>query len=154
MPVLRNPQFYFREGFCWNNVHTIFIKSRLKAKGVYDVASMSLFSLFEKTPNWFIVMLLNSNLISYYEYTFINQSVNLQINDIRQIPIVIPTNQQLADFKIVFDEAITIRKQQFTAEISKDTAKTKLEKIQQKLDQLVYKLYGFTANEVKIIESK
>ena len=23
MPVVRNPQFYFREGFCWNNITVI-----------------------------------------------------------------------------------------------------------------------------------
>ena len=49
MPVVRNSQFYFREGFCWTDVNTTYIKSRLKENGVYDVLSMSLFSLTELT---------------------------------------------------------------------------------------------------------
>ena len=36
MPVVRNPKFYFKEGFCWTDVHTTYIKSRLKENGVYD----------------------------------------------------------------------------------------------------------------------
>ena len=33
-------QFYFREGFCWSDIHTKYIKCR-----VHDVKSMSLFSI-------------------------------------------------------------------------------------------------------------
>ena len=37
MPVVRNPQYYFREGFCWSDIHTVLIKARLKTKGIHDV---------------------------------------------------------------------------------------------------------------------
>jgi len=55
MPVVRNPDFYFREGFCWTDVNSTYLKSRVKDIGVYDVLSMSLFSLFSSVPNWYIV---------------------------------------------------------------------------------------------------
>jgi hypothetical protein len=46
MPVVRNAKFYFKEGFCWNNVlnpNAELIKCRLKQASVNDVASMSLY---------------------------------------------------------------------------------------------------------------
>ena len=58
MPVVRNPQFYFKEGFCWNNVlmptkeESMFIKARIKGISVNDVASMSMYSIFTQTPNY------------------------------------------------------------------------------------------------------
>lgn len=45
MPVVRNPQFYFREGFCWIDVNSTYLKARIKANGVFDVLSMSLFTM-------------------------------------------------------------------------------------------------------------
>lgn len=41
MPVVRNPQFYFREGFCWNNVLTTYMKCKKKEKTVQSTESMS-----------------------------------------------------------------------------------------------------------------
>ena len=53
MPVVRNPQFYFREGFCWSDINTTFLKCRIKSKSVNDVKSMSLYGLL-KTPISFL----------------------------------------------------------------------------------------------------
>jgi hypothetical protein len=39
----QNSQFYFREGFCWSDIHTVLIKARLKGVSVHDVKSMSLY---------------------------------------------------------------------------------------------------------------
>ena len=57
MPVVRNPQFYFREGFCWIDVNSTYLKARLKGNGVFDVLSMSLFSM-NQIPDWYYVCLL------------------------------------------------------------------------------------------------
>lgn len=95
MPVVRNPQFYFKNGFFWTDVNTTYIKARLKENGVYDVLSMSLFSLKENIPDWYIVCLLNSRFISEYIDTFINSTQHFQINDARIVPIMIPTEEQL-----------------------------------------------------------
>ncbi|GAB6161182.1 hypothetical protein JCM12298_03410 [Desulfothermus naphthae] len=45
MPVVRNQQFYFREGFCWNNVLSDEkIKCRLKEKSVHSTEAMTFIS--------------------------------------------------------------------------------------------------------------
>lgn len=150
MPVVRNPQYYFREGFCWSDIHTVLIKSRLKTGGVYDVKSMSMFSQSEYLPDWFFVSILNSTIVSEYDFNFINSTSSFQINDARQIPIVIPTKIQLSNFKEVFDEAYSIKKKQFTSDLNKEEAKKKLLEIQNKLDELVSELYGISRKEVVI----
>lgn len=113
MPVVRNPQFYFREGFCWTDV-SITLKARTKGKGVFDVLSMSLFSK-TSLPDWYYVSLINTVFMSAYVNSFINNTVHFQINDARQIPIIIPNDEQLKSFKSIFDEAYKIKKQQFSS---------------------------------------
>jgi hypothetical protein len=136
-------QFYFREGFCWTNVlnpNARLIKARIKEKSVNDVGSMALYPLID-LPIWFYVFLLNSSIIFDYYRNFINYSVNIQINDIRQLPIIIPTPEQLKEFEDIFDRAVDIQKKKFSGQISEEKAEEELEKIQKELDEKVLKLY-------------
>jgi hypothetical protein len=149
MPVVRNPQFYFREGFCWNNVSTpineesMFIKCRIKEISVNDVASMSLYAKHLLiSNNKYLVSILNSRFLFNFLKEFINTSVNLQINDIRQLPIIIPTSKQLEEFERIFDRAKKVQEEKFSGRISEKEAEEKLEKIQIELDEKVLDLYG------------
>ena len=88
MPVVRNPQFYFREGLCWSDINTTFLKCRIKLKSIHDVKSMSIFGVCDKVPEKYILCVINSTLISYYVDTFVNNTQTFQINDARQLPII------------------------------------------------------------------
>ena len=90
MPVVRNPQFYFREGICWTDVS---YKCRRKGKSVNDVLSMALYTKAENISEKYLICLINSKLISLYVCNFINNTSHFQINDARQLPIVIPTQK-------------------------------------------------------------
>ena len=115
MPVVRNPQFYFKEGFCWNNVllptkeESMYIKARIKGVSVNDVASMSMYSLYKNTPNKYIVSLLCSKLFYDYLKAFINNTVNLQINDFRLFPILIPNKNQLNHINDSIDSILSLK---------------------------------------------
>ena len=137
----QNSRFYFREGFCWTDIHTTYIKSRLKENGIYDVKSMSLFSLSSFTPDWYIVCLLNSKYISEYIDDFINNTQTFQINDARVLPIIIPNTNQLEILKKIFDKAISIKKSYFNGEISKQNMETELIYVQNELDKEIFKIY-------------
>jgi len=65
-------QFYFRAGFCWSDIHTVLIKTRLKEQSVHDVKSMSMFSFTPLCSNKYLVALLNSTFISNYDFNFVN----------------------------------------------------------------------------------
>ena len=140
MPVVRNPQFNFKEGFCWTDINSTFLKARLKGKGIFDVVSMSLFS---KTtiPDWFYVVVINTSFISLYVDNFINNTSHFQINDARQVPIVIPTKIQLQHAKKLFDNAFKVKKMQLRQEISEKSAVEMISKIEESIAVLVNAIY-------------
>jgi hypothetical protein len=141
MPVLRNPDFYFREGFCWSDIHTVLIKSRLKGISVHDVKSMSLFPRTKTITAKYLVCVINSTFASEFSFEFLNNTSSLQINDARCIPIIVPTKEQLILFEDIFDRSFEIQNQKFKSIITEDNANTKLEIIQKELDHQVDKLY-------------
>ncbi|MGN0805354.1 MAG: Eco57I restriction-modification methylase domain-containing protein [Candidatus Coproplasma sp.] len=139
MPVVRNPQFNFREGFCWNNVlnpNARLLKVKLKSATVNDVGSMSLISCFDYLPNYFFVAILNSNVIFDYYREFINCTVNIQINDLRQIPIIIPNKEQLDSIEKLFNEIYLEKKNAFDLGESYTISKQ-----EENLDKIVSLLY-------------
>lgn len=118
------------------------LKVKLKNKSVNDVGSMSLCSLTENVPNYYFVTLLNSDLLFDYYREYINCTVNIQINDIRQLPILLPSAKELEFIKPKFDKAISLKKsvaKNFATdfEIEKELAKT-----EQELNNFVAKLYS------------
>jgi len=140
MPVVRNPQFNFKEGFCWTDINSTFLKARLKSKGIFDVVSMSLFT---KTlvPDWFYVVVINTTFMSLYVDNFINNTSHFQINDARQVPIIIPDNEQLAQARSLFENAYSLKRQQLHQQISEDTALKAIDIIENKIEDLVRKIY-------------
>src|SRR5574344_1527535 len=145
MPVVRNPQFNFKEGFCWSLINGTRsendLKFRFSSIGVNDVGGMALHSMNKIVPDWFIVCLGNSWMFSRYSESFLNFTVNFQINDARQIPILIPTQEQLINFKRLFYTAEKIKKSQFSSSITQEKAEEQLAIIQTELDSMVKELY-------------
>lgn len=80
--------------------------------------------------------------MSIYLNAFVNTTVHFQINDARQLPIVIPTPEQLKEFELVFDRAKRIQEEKFSGKITEKEAEERLEEIQKELDEKVLKLYG------------
>ena len=141
MPVVRNPQFNFREGFCWSDINTTYLKCRIKGHSVNDVKSMSLYGITEIIPEYYFVSLINSSLFSYYVDSFVNNTQTFQINDARQLPIIVPSENVLEKFKYIFDNAIQTKKAFFNNEFNTAQAEELLNLLQSELDDLVYKLY-------------
>jgi len=141
MPVVRNPQFYFREGFCWSDINTTFLKCRQKQKSINDVKSMSLYSSTEKVPEYYIVCLINSNFMSYYVDDFVNNTQTFQINDARQLPILIPTNEQLEKCKPLYNRAVLLKENVFNKICKETDIEKELNEIEQILNEFVDELY-------------
>lgn len=130
---------YGVEGFCWNNLlnpNARLLKVKLKGESVNDVGSMSLYAI-DLLSNKFIVALLNSNVLFDYYREFINCSVNIQVNDIKQLPIIIPTKEfaflieSLADKAIKKKQKLVDNDLEFIEEEIEDLIKTlpKVERI-------------------------
>ena len=139
--------FYFKEGFCYSDIKTFFLRCRLKGVSIHDVKSMSLFPLSEKVPYYYIVTLINSHLMATVVYNFLNNTPSFQINDCRALPVIIPTESQLEECKILFDKAISVQKEMFAGIISSDERDALLVTIQDEIDAFVYKLYGIETTD-------
>ncbi len=74
--------------------------------------------------------------------SFINFTVAFQLNDARQIPIIVPSPQQLLDFNQKFDACYKIKKQQFAGKHSESEAEALLKPIEKEIDRMVEELYG------------
>lgn len=129
--------FYFREGFCWIDVNSTYLKARVKANGVFDVLSMSLFSM-TKIPDFYYVSLINSELISLYVDAFINNTSHFQINDARQLPVIIPNEEELRTITSIFENAVNAKQDSLTRE---NFSEEKLSCLQKKLDEFVLQMY-------------
>lgn len=103
---------------------------------------MSLSSIIDNIPDFYFVILLNSDILFDYYREFLNITVNIQINDIRQLPIIIPSEEQLRKYKTLFDEIIVFKKQEFNSIIDKITSENKIKTKEIQLNKLVNKLYG------------
>jgi hypothetical protein len=103
---------------------------------------MSLCSVSEKTDSKFITCIGNSLFISHYTELFINSTVIFQINDCKQIPIIIPNKKFYKQFALLFERAVSIKKLLIYQKLSKTKANEMLNSIQIDLDELVIHLYG------------
>ena len=89
--------------------------------------------MIETIPEYYIISLINSTFMSYYVDSYVNNTQTFQINDARQLPIVVPNSRQLYEIKSVFDRAIELKK----AHASED----QLSEIQEQLDRYIMQLY-------------
>lgn len=102
---------------------------------------MSLMPILAELSSKFIIGLLNSNLIFDYYREFVNCTVNIQINDIRQIPIVIPQREQLKVLELLVDKAISIKKSALEIDSETDCIDTNLLLVENEIDNAVLSLY-------------
>ena len=102
---------------------------------------MSLMPIVPELSSKFIIGLLNSNLLFDYYREFVNCTVNIQINDIKQIPIIIPEKRELNIFESFVDKAISIKRSAIEINSEADSIESDLLFIENEIDNAVLLLY-------------
>lgn len=88
-------RFFFLNGVSWSDTgNHVALKSRLMPSSVNDVKSMRLNPVHPSISAMTFLSILNSNVFSFFCKKYINNTAMYQMNDIRQLPIVIPTPEQ------------------------------------------------------------
>lgn len=104
--------------------------------------------------NKFILGLLNSNLIQYYcsRYlvNFSQLTIGLNTGQLPLIPIKDVSEKEQESFIELVDKILLITKSKYYQENKQKQEEVKI--IRDKIDELVYKLYDLTDDEIKIIE--
>lgn len=86
--MLRNKDFYFREGLTYSASGSKGVSFRFLDKdSLFDVGGSCIFFKKGKITNSELLSILNSNLISYI-LDCLNPTVNIQVGDMQRIPIV------------------------------------------------------------------
>ena len=98
---------------------------------------MSLFTQVE-LPDWYFVCLINSRFISLFVDNFINSTSHFQINDARQLPIIVPSQEKLQELLPLFQEAVQIKK---SGNPDQDGNSIKLELIENKIEDIILEIY-------------
>jgi len=96
---------------------------------------MSLCCATDKISSKYITAICNADFISKYTEGFVNSTVIFQINDCRQIPVIIPNEYELKELEAMFEEAKKIMLE------SGEELKAKLNEIKKQLDKKVLLLY-------------
>ena len=138
-----NIQSSFIEGFCWNNIlnpEARLLKVKIKGASVNDVGSMSLMPFKLMPSAKYFTAILNSNILFDFYREFINCSVNIQINDIRLLPIIIPNDEELSHIEMLVSKAIICRKS-IDNYSDNDSSIGDLESIEYEIDKLVESIY-------------
>ena len=94
---------------------------------------MSIFGVSELMSEDYIITMINSTFISYYVDNFVNNTQTFQINDARQLPIIIPSYEENEKAKLYVKNAIQIKKNL----VSNNT----LDAIQKDVDLFVERIY-------------
>ena len=102
---------------------------------------MSLMPLLPSVPSKFLIALLNSNFLFDYYREFINCTVNVQINDLRQIPVIIPSLKVLEEFISLTNIAIDIKKSVSLEDETDSIQIEDLSDVEIKIDNMVEQLY-------------
>lgn len=80
-------------------------------------------------------------------YNFLNSTPSFQINDCRVLPVIIPTEWQLKECRVLFDKAISIQKDLFAGKITLVERDREMLSVQDEIDAFVYELYGIQTTE-------
>jgi N-6 DNA Methylase len=93
--VVKNEQYYFRDGLCFSfvNLGNLAVR-RLPAGCIFDVGASAVF-VNNKTDEDFLLAYLNSSLIAAIA-TSINPTINFQVGDIKRLPMF-PFDQEQKD---------------------------------------------------------
>ena len=112
----------------------MFLKCRKKEKSIHDVKSMSIFGVSNLLSEDYIITMINSTFISHYVENFVNNTQTFQINDARQLPIIIPTLVNDEQAKTFVSNAVKMKKEHATNNV--------FDVIQKEVDSYVDKIYN------------
>ncbi len=96
---------------------------------------MSIFGVSKKVSEDYLMVLINSTFISHYVDDFVNNTQTFQINDARQLPVILPNDFQLSYAKQLVAEAIRCK----LYSVNSDEL---LQSIQKRVDEFVLSIYN------------
>ena len=143
MPAIRNPELFFCSVFIVSSQTKGLIEVCFSKPSVWGISIAVFKSLTPLTPWKYLGAVLASSFLNYIMDTFINNATH-SVNDLRLLPIVIPTKEQKERVEKLVDRAIEIQKKRYATreETEKKNLLEKLKAVQREIDKEVETIYG------------
>lgn len=141
----QNKEFYFKEGITFSHTGQYSPTFRIGARGPFDVAGSSLF-LNQGQKIKTIIGILNSRICKYFLKVFVNHSVNMSEDPVKEIPIVF--NLKNGERQLIDKFATQI--------IQKQKQNPRYDCItneQIEIDKLVYQMYNLNEEDIQEVEN-
>ncbi|MFA6022865.1 MAG: N-6 DNA methylase [Candidatus Pacearchaeota archaeon] len=103
----------------------------------------------------YILGILNSSFIGYFLKSIMRGNIDIYPDDWKKIPIKLPEKKQETKIVLLVDQMLELQKKYHDEKIQgneKEAIKQQIKNIDYEIDEEVYKLYGITEEEKKIIE--
>lgn len=95
MPVVRNAGLYLTAGVTWSlHANHVSAKCRYQEPCIFDASSSRLTPIISSISAQVFVALANSDVFSFFLKKFIKHNQDIEINDMRMMPVVIPGRTQ------------------------------------------------------------
>ena len=95
MPVVRNAALYFTSGVTYSlHGNHVPVKARLQDSCVFDAGGSRMTPPKELLTTEAFLAILNSNAFSFFLKKFIKHNQDVEINDVRMMPVIMPTKDQ------------------------------------------------------------
>ncbi len=133
------------------------IKGTLLKNVILGDSCNYIFSKTKECDNKFILGVLNSNCVNYY-FKFFNQTNHVPIGELRKIPFPSTSIEQQKPIIDLVDKILAIKSgaaglPRTASGARNDVGGADTSALERKIDELVYKLYGLTEEEIAIVEA-
>jgi len=139
---IRNEEFYFRPGLTYSRTGVYAPTFRLSSGTVFDTEGCCLFT--DLIPLGALLGLLCSNVVRYLLKVYIDHSVHVQVDDLKEVPIPLLDDGEWRALDALVGEIISAQKRK--------TDHAKVLALQAKVDDLVCEYYGLGSEDVAEVE--
>jgi hypothetical protein len=115
MPVVRNAGLYLTAGVTWSlHANHVSAKCRYQDPCIFDASSSRLTPIISSISAQAFVALANSDVFSFCLKKFLKHNQDIEINDMRMMPITIPTRPQDARLQELANLCIQAKRAEFS----------------------------------------
>ena len=138
-------EYYFKEGFFAAGMGNVLPVLVHILPSILDHSGYGLFPhLEEKLTAKYLMGIGNSSVAKEILIEFINHTVNTELNDLRLLPIVIPTETQRKEIENIVDEAIEIQKKRYASGKGDENSELwkEIQRVQERINDKVEEIYA------------
>ncbi|MDD3492001.1 MAG: N-6 DNA methylase [Candidatus Thermoplasmatota archaeon] len=138
--VIRNKEYYFKEGITFSRTGYYCPTFRFNSKGPFDTEGSVIF-FKDEFPIDFEIAVLCSKVVKYLLKNYIGHTVHTQVDELKELPI------------LTKDDAAVVSK--VRSIVTKQKVNSRYDYMgneQKEIDQIIYKMYGLSDDDIDEVE--